>query len=104
MLFVAHDSDPARVALWLIEGGSAVRRYRIPADAPGRIAESVEALLATDTGLPDSGDVSVTNRIDRWLIANADDPNVIWIDSRPEKVQVRVRRAVRRLGLGAGLR
>ena len=104
VLVVAHDSDPARVALWLIEGGSAVRRYRIPADAPGRIAESVEALLATDTGLPDSGDVSVTNRIDRWLIGNADDPNVIWIDSRPEKVQVRVRRAVRRLGLGAGLR
>ena len=100
---VAHDADPARVALWLIEGGSVVRCNRVRADAPDRITESVEALLATGTDSPDSGDASVTNRIDRWLIANADDPNVIWIDSRPQKVQVRVRRAVRRLGLGAGL-
>lgn len=104
VLVVAHDSDPAQVALWLIEGGSAVRRYRVRADASDRVAESVDALLATDAELPDSGDVSVANRIDRWLIANADDPNVIWIDSRPEKVQSRVRRAVRRLGLGAGPR
>ena len=104
VLVVAHDSDPGKVALWLIEGGSAVRRYRVRADAADRVAESVDALLATDTELPGAGNVSVANRIDRWLIANADDPNVIWIDSRPEKVQSRVRRAVRRLGLGAGLR
>ena len=104
VLVVAHDADPALVALWLIEGGSVVRCDRARADAPDCVASSVEALLSPEIGSSDPGEASVTNRIDRWLVANADDPNVIWIDSRPEKVQSRVRRAVRRLGLGAGLR
>ena len=101
VLVVAQDADPAQVSLWLIEGGSVVRRQRAPADDPDRVAGSVEALIGPDAGSPGSDDSNVTNRIDRWLIANADDPNVIWIDSRPENVQSRVRRAVRRLGLGA---
>ncbi len=100
VLVVAHDIDPARVALWLIEGGSVVRRGSARADDAERVAGSVDALLAPRAGSPEAGENSVTNRIDRWLIANADDPNVIWIDSRPERVHSRVRRAVRRLGLG----
>ena len=104
VLVVAHDTNPVQVALWLIEGGSVVRCERARADDFGRVASSVEALLAPGDGLTDAGDANVSNRIDRWLIANADDPNVIWIDSRPEKVQSRVRRAVRRLGLGVGIR
>ena len=92
------------MALWLIEGGSVVRRESARADDSDRVAGSVEALLAPGTRSLGSGDSSVTNRIDRWLIGNANDPNVIWIDSRPEKVHSRVRRAMRRLGLGSGQR
>ena len=104
VLVVTQDADPAQVALWLIEGGSVVRRESARADDSDRVAGSVEALLAPGTGSLGSGDSSVTNRIDRWLIGNANDPNVIWIDSRPEKVHSRVRRAMRRLGLGSGQR
>jgi DNA polymerase III epsilon subunit-like protein len=104
VLVVAHDSDPAMVALWLIEGGSVVRRGSARADDAECVARSVEALLAAGSGPLESGGADVSNRIDRWLIANADDPNVIWIDSRPEKIQSRVRRALRRLGLGAARR
>lgn len=104
VLVVAHDADPEQVAFWLIEGGSVVRRVRAMAADAAAHAGSVDALLAPGANEPAAGDVDVSNRVDRWLIANADDPNVIWIDSRPERVHSRVRRAVLRLGLRSGRR
>ena len=99
ILVVSLDADPRMVALWLIEGGYVVMRLRAAAgDEPG-IAAAVDSMLAPESGDSGSDDEDVMNRVDRWLIANADDPNVIWIDSRPERVHGRVRRAIRRLGL-----
>ena len=100
ILVVTHAAGPSELVLWLIAGGRVRGRIAVPANDGPRVESATDDLLALELREPDAGDSSVANRVDRWLVANSDDPNVIWVDSRPERVPTRVRRAVRRLGLG----
>ncbi len=100
IMVVTHAAGPGELVLWLIANGQVARHISVAVGDDTAIAGATAELLALESADPDMAIVSVANRVDRWLVANSDDPNVIWVDSGPERVSAKVRRAVRRLGMG----